>query len=133
MPMCCRAENGVPESKADRAGEYGEFKCDLPRKTLTKMFQFINNTIKPDVIFWTGDMAAHYVWNDSVKDVAEANKVIADELQATLPNVMVYPILGNHDVWPVNVQSFEEPSYMVQNLTDVWGAYWLDKNAKKTF
>lgn len=46
--------------------------------------------------------------------------------------LMVFPLQGNHDVWPVNVQSFNEPNAIVQNLTHVWN-YWLDANAIKTF
>jgi hypothetical protein len=54
-------------------------------------------------------------------------------MQDTFGDVIkVYPLQGNHDVWPVNVQSFNEPSYMVQNLTNVWN-YWLDANAINSF
>jgi hypothetical protein len=35
-------------------------------------------------------------------------------------------------VWPVNVQSFNEPNEIIQNLTHVWN-YWLDANAINTF
>lgn len=46
---------------------------------------------------------------------------------------MVYPLQGNHDVWPVNVQSFSgEPNFMLENLTTVWN-YWLDDQAISTF
>ena len=46
--------------------------------------------------------------------------------------LMVYPLQGNHDVWPVNVQRFNEPDYLVQNLTTVWN-YWLDSDSLVTF
>ena len=42
------------------------------------MFEFINQTINPDVIFWTGDMSPHSVWENSNDEVAEVNKVVAE-------------------------------------------------------
>ena len=43
-------------------------------------------------------------------------------------SLMIYPLQGNHDVWPVNVQSFtdSEPNFVIKNLTTVWN-YWLDE------
>lgn len=81
------------------------------------MFKFWKNEINPDVIFWTGDMSPHSVWENSNQEVADVNTVIHTELFETFPDKIVYPLQGNHDVWPVNVQSFNEPSYLVQNLT----------------
>ena len=93
------------------------------------MFKFMRDEIKPDVLFWTGDMSPHSVWENSNEEVAAVNTVIAREIQETFgEELMVYPLQGNHDVWPVNVQSFTpggEQNFMLKNLSGVWN-YWLD-------
>jgi len=41
------------------AGPYGSVsKCDTPLSTLEKMAETINS-LKPDVLFWTGDVSPH--------------------------------------------------------------------------
>jgi len=69
MPLCCREENGIPENPADAAGEWGSYLCDPPRNVVSKMFEFIRDEIKPDVLFWTGDMTPHNVWSNSEEEV----------------------------------------------------------------
>ena len=32
---------------------------------IQKMLEFVRDEIKPDVMFWTGDMSAHSVWENS--------------------------------------------------------------------
>lgn len=44
------------------------------------MFEYIRDEIKPDVLFWTGDMSAHSVWENSNEEVIEVNYVIAKEM-----------------------------------------------------
>ena len=45
---------------------------------------------------------------------------------------MVYPLQGNHDVWPVNVQSFLDENVILKNLSSVWN-HWLNADAISTF
>lgn len=133
MPLCCREENGYPANPEDAAGIWGEYNCDTSPAALTKMFEFLRDEVKPDVLFWTGDMSAHSVWENSVEEVSDVNNVVMRQIQDMFgEKLMVFPLQGNHDVWPVNVQSFNEPNEIVQNLTHVWN-YWLNDNAIKTF
>ena len=78
MPLCCREENGIPANAADAAGIWGDYNCDTSPAALTKMFEFVRDEIKPDVLFWTGDMSAHSVWENSNEEVAEVNNIIAN-------------------------------------------------------
>lgn len=135
MPLCCRKENGIPADPKDAAGKWGEYNCDTTPAVVTSMFEFLRDEIKPDVLFWTGDMSPHSVWENSNEEVADHNNVIARQIQSMFgEDLMVYPLQGNHDVWPVNVQSFTpgNPNYMVQNLSTVWN-YWLDEQAISIF
>jgi hypothetical protein len=70
MPLCCRLENGYPEDPKDAAGEWGSYLCDPPRNVVSSMFKFMKEEIKPDVLFWTGDMTPHNVWENSEEEVA---------------------------------------------------------------
>ena len=107
MPLCCRAENGLPSDPSKGAGEWGSYNCDPPHNTITNLFHFLKDEIKPDVLFWTGDMTPHNVWENSMEEVAMYQNVLSKEMQDIFgDDFMVYPLQGNHDVWPVNVQTF---------------------------
>ena len=77
MPLCCREENGYPANPEDAAGYWGEYNCDTTHAMVTSMFEFMRDEIKPDVLFWTGDMSPHSVWENSNEEVAEVNNIIA--------------------------------------------------------
>ncbi len=50
---------------AQAAGPYGSPAfCDVPISVLDKMSAKINE-LKPDTLFWTGDVAPHDQWNYS--------------------------------------------------------------------
>lgn len=56
----------------------GSYGCDIPVDVLTKMGEIINNEIKPDVIFWTGDVVPHDQWEYSTEYVAKYQKRLAE-------------------------------------------------------
>ena len=80
MPLCCREENGYPSDPKDAARKYGEYNCDTTPIVLQMMFEFIRDEIKPEVMFWTGDMSPHNVWENSHEEVAEVNYVVAKQM-----------------------------------------------------
>lgn len=49
-------------------------------------------------------------------------------------NIAFYPIQGNHDVWPVNVQDFSKPNSnaAINGFSPVWED-WLDSSAMTQF
>mmetsp|Transcript_20969 Transcript_20969/g.20069 ORF Transcript_20969/g.20069 Transcript_20969/m.20069 type:complete len:102 (+) Transcript_20969:584-889(+) len=61
--LSCRTYCGFPEDPANAASPYGSFGCDLPLTTFELMNNFINEEVKPDAIFWTGDIVPHDFWN----------------------------------------------------------------------
>ncbi len=60
--ICCRADDGFPTDESLQAGSLGDFGCDVPVDVITTMGEYINANLKPDVIFWTGDVAPHDQW-----------------------------------------------------------------------
>jgi hypothetical protein len=55
----CRSECGYPADPKLAAPLYGSYGCDVPLITFELMNKFINEELKPDVIFWTGDVPPH--------------------------------------------------------------------------
>lgn len=124
-PICCRVNNGIPSDPSHAAGKYGDYNCDLAPSTMNLFFDYIAS-IKDeyDLIFWTGDNIAHDVWEQSVEKNSYYTKYITDIIKEKLPNVPVYPILGNHEFFPVNVQSFDGNHPLIDNIAEYW-ADWL--------
>jgi len=110
--LCCREKHGLPGPGQEAAGEFGGYHCDVPKQTLDAMLDHILDDIKPDIVFWTGDNSPHNVYDITNEEVTnytiEVTKMIKAKLDST--DITVIPIHGNHDVWPVDSQSFEKPN-----------------------
>jgi sphingomyelin phosphodiesterase len=136
--LCCRDENGYPTEREKQAGEWGAYMCDLPPKTLKSMFEYIKDTIKPDALLWTGDNSPHSIWDNTPEEVIDSTgnitTMMADVFRGT--PITVFPLQGNHDVWPSNNQDFSKPygSEYVLEYSKMWQATgWLDAEDAKVF
>lgn len=64
----------------------------------------INRTHEPfDWIIFNGDIVDHGVWETSVEGNIDAMDKVYDLLYETFSDTVIYPVLGNHEVHPVNV------------------------------
>lgn len=132
-PICCR-DNGPDEfikSTSRLAGKWGDYNCDIPHTTLKHMLDFIaenQDTLKTDFITWTGDNSAHNVWDNTEEEITRYTVNITDTIKESLKNtdIDIFPIEGNHDTWPVNVQDFSSPNsnYAINHFV----SSWTDKN-----
>jgi len=104
-PVCCREEStGVnPTSKAGKWGSIAD--CDLPTKTFDKFVDFVNTNFKIDLSMWTGDNTSHDIWHQSYKRNEENTKRITAVFKEKF-NFTIFPTLGNHESFPVNVYDF---------------------------
>jgi hypothetical protein len=66
------------------------------------MGEFINANIKPDVVFWTGDITPHDQWEYSFDYVVEYQTWLANFMKANLSDYSIYPLEGNHDFGEAN-------------------------------
>jgi len=124
-PICCRQANGYPKNQKDAAGKYGSYTCDLAPSVLNIFFNYIDELpMQPDVIFWTGDNTAHDVWLQSVEENAYYTHVLTDRVKEIFPDTPVYPVLGNHEFFPVNVQRFDGVHPVIDKIAEDW-AEWL--------
>jgi hypothetical protein len=126
---------------AHPAGYWGDYNCDIPERTIKSMFKFIGDnqdTLKTDFLTWVGDNSAHNVWDNTDEEVTKYTADISNDLKATLGgfDIEMYPSLGNHDTWPVNVQNFDKPNsnYQINHLKETWNdKNWLNNIESDVF
>ncbi|CAG0891621.1 unnamed protein product [Darwinula stevensoni] len=103
LGICCKSTNETSDAQVD-LGEWGDAQgCGVPLHTFQNLLQHINES-HPDVdyIVWTGDTAAHDSWFQSPAANLETVHVVTELIQKALPDVPVYPAVGNHDIFPIN-------------------------------
>lgn len=90
------------------------------------MLEHIRDEVQPDLFFWTGDNSAHNVWSNTEIEVTNYTVNITNTIKDVLgnSNITFFPIQGNHDTWPVNVEDFSAPgiNYPINHFKD----YWVD-------
>lgn len=137
-PLCCRRGSGLPPPSKPGAGYWGEYsKCDLPLRTLESMLSGLGQAGPFDMVYWTGDIPAHDVWQQSRKDQLRALNTITDLVKKFLGQVPVYPAVGNHESTPVN--SFPPPfikgnhssHWLYEAMAKTWEP-WLPAEALQT-
>ena len=104
-PLCCRPPNSPPKSgrTVRPAGHWGDYKCDLPLRTVDNLFEHLAlHKDEFDWIYWTGDLPAHNVWDQTKLQQLEILKLLSTKMQKFLGDKMIYPTLGNHESAPVN-------------------------------
>lgn len=102
-PLCCRRGSGWPPKSQKGAGYWGEYsKCDLPLRTLESLLKGLGPAGPFEMVYWTGDIPAHDVWQQSRQDQLRALTTITELVRKFLGPVPVYPAVGNHESTPVN-------------------------------
>ncbi|XP_019384102.1 PREDICTED: sphingomyelin phosphodiesterase, partial [Crocodylus porosus] len=92
-------------------------KCDLPLHTLESLLAQLGSAGPFELAYWTGDIPAHNVWQQSRADQLRALRTITALLRKHLGTLPVYPAVGNHEAVPVN--SFPPP-YVHGNRSSAW-------------
>lgn len=135
LPVCCNVNNGYTSDPALSAGPFGEYQCDLPTKTFNSMLEHLRDEVKPEAIFWPGDNSVHEVWKNKEDSIIKYTDIITEMINEHFPkkSIGVFPTLGNHDTWPVNVEDFgkAEGSKPVVNYDKVWADYFTTPEAKE--
>jgi sphingomyelin phosphodiesterase len=136
--LCCRDTTGGFKMLESGAAVWGDYECDTPEKTLDNLLDYVVNEVKPDAIFWTGDNSAHNVWDNTDEEVTnytiKSTQMIKEKLEGT--DITVFPIHGNHDTWPVDIEDFSEAAkgknYEFNHFKQYW-ADWLDEDAMNKY
>ncbi|XP_034971199.2 sphingomyelin phosphodiesterase [Zootoca vivipara] len=113
--LCCR---GGSPSRGPGAGFWGTYgRCDLPLHTLESLLQHLAGSGPFDLAYWTGDIPAHNVWEQSRADQLGALGTVTALIQKHLGPLPVYPAVGNHETVPVNAFP---PPFVVGNQSSAW-------------
>ena len=133
-PLCCRSYLGN-----GTAGTYGSFHCDSPMPLLENLFEHLAKQWADviDYVIFTGDIPPHNVWNQTREDQLKALSVVCGLFKRYLPNVTIYPAVGNHESAPIN--SFPPPyvtgpdsnSWLLDALAEQWKE-WLPDSSLET-
>ncbi|XP_075707385.1 sphingomyelin phosphodiesterase [Rhinoderma darwinii] len=115
-PLCCR--NHSSSGGLHPSGYWGEYStCDLPLHTIESLLQHVATSGAYERVYWTGDIPAHNVWEQTRAQQLEALTTITGLIRKYLGEVPVYPAVGNHESAPVN--GFPPPS-VYGNLSSNW-------------
>ncbi|XP_053932841.1 sphingomyelin phosphodiesterase [Cuculus canorus] len=132
-PLCCRGNATAGAAKAGFWGSYG--KCDLPLRTVASLLDQVPPPIH--AVYWTGDIPAHNVWEQSRRDQLEALGTVTELLRRRLGRVPVFPAVGNHEATPVNafpppfVTGNQSASWLYDAMAEAW-RQWLPPGALAT-
>jgi hypothetical protein len=114
------------------AGPYGIVgKCDIPVAALDRMTVKINE-IAPDILFWTGDIVPHDMWQQSQAHAEKYSDFLTNYMNENL-KYATYAIDGNHDFGSLlNSQSFESTDPMLIHQAETW-KHWMTDDALAQF
>lgn len=119
---CCRSGSIEPRSQEEKAGPWGDFKCDIPEKTASDMLNFIKEQVAPDVVFWGGDSISPNLGKSSIEDNISNMKRATDLVHHSLKGIPVYPTLGDRDLYPLHQFSFLDSSK--NEAFNGWNSNW---------
>lgn len=102
-PMCCHNHDGIQKESYQPAGKWGDYKCDLPKRTFEHALDFIAKMHTDiDYVIFTGDLAPHEVWTEANDQLMQTTRESIDLMAEKLTGLRVFPTIGNHDRVPVN-------------------------------
>ncbi|KAM4693629.1 cyclic GMP-AMP phosphodiesterase SMPDL3A [Discoglossus pictus] len=125
----CLSSKGA---NATRPGIYGDYMCDSPYELILSAIQYINaSKQKVDFMIWTGDSPPHVPVNElSTKMVIDVIGNMTTTIRSLLPDLLVFPALGNHDYWPQDQQPVSG-SEVYTAVAEFWKP-WLTEDALST-
>ncbi|KAI5712622.1 hypothetical protein M8J75_009930 [Diaphorina citri] len=138
-PLCCRVDQPNASSETDRATKYGHYdNCDMPLDVIRSALEQIKKHKNISMVYMTGDLVAHAIWETSRAKNIEVMKVVAELFREYLGDIPVIPIIGNHETHPVNVfspyfvQGPTSTSWVYESFIQYWG-WSLPESARQTF
>ena len=96
------------------------------------MGDIINTEIKPDVVFWGGDVTPHDMNSYSYEYVTNLQNRLDQWFAANLSDYVLYPLEGNHDFVEPSSQDFTKQDPMIAYNLKLWDRYF-DEEAKVVY
>ncbi|XP_073943112.1 sphingomyelin phosphodiesterase 1-like [Choristoneura fumiferana] len=111
------------------AGYWGDYRnCDTPLWAFDDVVDRISQTHKNiDIVYYIGDTIDHFVWETTHELVNNMTRHVVDKLKNSFGDeVLVIPVIGNHDSQPTNM--FAPANVTGENLNSTWlYKAWADK------
>ncbi|CAF1315960.1 unnamed protein product [Adineta ricciae] len=136
QPLCCR--QGQPAPGHIGAGFWGDYRnCDIPYWTAEAILKYAAAVEKADFIYYTGDLPAHNVWNQSRSDQLYSLNTINQMLASIFPNKTFYSAVGNHEAAPCNLYptpniKTDNISWLYEALADSWIKLGLPEDTRQS-
>jgi len=105
-------------------------KCAIPYRTVEEAIKSVAEHVKPELILWTGDTANQDSWEHKNETQLLPTKILTQYFKKYLPNSIIIPIFGNHDVFPNGNYKFNGMQWMLKELAGYWGPI-IGEDAKK--
>ncbi|RIA98368.1 Metallo-dependent phosphatase-like protein [Glomus cerebriforme] len=137
-PVCCRPPNAFGDEATSPAGKWGDYNCDIPRRLIESMLEFIPNVVpKIDYVLSTGDLPPHDVWAETPSSIKEITNKTANIWHKFFSSVPYFPVIGNHESAPVNsfptssLNNVSSISWLYDLLSTQWNI-WLREEARES-
>ncbi|XP_015119788.1 sphingomyelin phosphodiesterase isoform X2 [Diachasma alloeum] len=141
-PTCCRRGQNNTGGNRKSAGFWGDFNnCDVPwHAVLDALDETKTRHGDADLIYFTGDVIDHGVWETSRSVNSRSLHKIFKKMKETFRDRPVYPIFGNHEPHPLNQfapDDIDEDSlstkWLYALLANIWiDAGWLPESTRST-
>lgn len=97
-----------------------------------QLYHTISSTGQPDFIAWTGDNVEHSISKDP-RVTTNATIQITQFIKDYSPESVVFPIHGNHEFDPMNIQDFNlKLNPVIELISEAW-AHWLPEDVKEQY
>lgn len=53
-------------------------------------------------MYYVGDTIDHFVWETTYELIDEINRLLIDKMRSTFGDVLIVPVIGNHESQPTN-------------------------------
>ncbi|KAJ1075747.1 hypothetical protein K5549_020056, partial [Capra hircus] len=109
----------------------------VSRRTLESLLSGLGPAGPFDMVYWTGDIPAHNVWQQSRQDQLRALTTVTALVKKFLGPVLVYPAVGNHESTPVNgfpppfIKGNQSSHWLYEAMAEAWEP-WLPAEALRT-
>ncbi|XP_046373971.2 sphingomyelin phosphodiesterase A-like [Haliotis rufescens] len=118
MNICCKKEL----SGSGSAGKFGDYNCDAPPRTVETILSHIAALDpQPDFVIYTGDSPPHDLWEESWSTQFNADLDVINIIKSYLPEIAVYPVLGNHESFPQSEYYQPHQEYKTLNIKTAEG------------
>lgn len=104
-PLCCRPGDTTkqPGKILQPAGYWGSVaNCDVPYWTVDAILEYIANNEQFDMVYWTGDLPSHNIWQQSRAQQVGQYANMTALFKRHFGNKPVFSAVGNHESAPVD-------------------------------